>query len=105
MKTVVFKYFTAICLLLGILESNNIPVVSIFGNQICAAKQTDTGTEDPVKESETLRVETNKDYLHQIIDFSFFEPVFHLTIKHPVLYKTKFPYCFYPDVLTPPPNC
>jgi aromatic ring-opening dioxygenase catalytic subunit (LigB family) len=105
-KTIVLKYLTVICLLLGMLESNHIPVVSVFSKQVQAADQRDIGSaEDPVKESETLRIESVKDYLHEFITFNFNQPVFLVPIKRTALYKSKFPYCFYPDVLTPPPNC
>lgn len=106
LKANILKYITVIVLLLGILESNNIPVVSFLSRQALASKQFDDhkSAEDPIKESETLRVESAKDYLHQIFTFNFIEPVFLLTIEHPVMVKTKFPFCFYPDVPTPPPN-
>ena len=87
------------------LESNHIPVVSAFSTHMHASGQGDeSNAEDPVKESET-RVESVKDYFHEFTAFSFSQPVFLLSVKHPVFVKTKFPYCFYPDVPTPPPNC
>lgn len=93
-------------MLLSILESNNIPVVSFLSRQALASDQFDdnNSAEDPIKESETLRLESAKDYLHEIFTFNFTEPVFLLTVKRPVVIKTKFPFCFYPDVPTPPPN-
>jgi hypothetical protein len=87
------------------LESNHIPVVSAFSMHMQATgHDDDTSAEDPIKESET-RIESTKDYLHQLITFNFDQPVFLLTVKHSVFVKSKFPYCFYPDVPTPPPNC
>lgn len=88
------------------LESNNIPVVSMFSSFAGVSTQTDDNkADDPIKESETMKTESAKDYLHQVFDFNFDEPVVVLLTQHPALFKTKFPYTFYPDVPTPPPNC
>jgi len=88
------------------LESNNIPVISVFSNFAgVTAPNDDNKADDPIKESETLKTESAKDYLHQVYDFNFDEPVVVLVMQHPALFKTKFPYTFYPDVPTPPPNC
>jgi hypothetical protein len=105
LKASFFKYLTVVCLLVAMLESNHIPVVSAFGMHMQSAQQSDDeNAEDPVKESE-VRVESVKDYFHELIAFNFTQPVFLLSVKHPVFVKTKFPFCFYPDVPTPPPNC
>jgi len=89
------------------LESNNIPVLSIFGGFAGTITQTDDNNkaEDPIKESETIKMASAKDYLHQVYDFNFDEPVVIMAMQYPALFKTKFPYTFYPDVPTPPPNC
>lgn len=93
-------------LVLSILESNHIPVVSMFSSFAGVTAQTeDNKAEDPVKESETVKIESAKDYLHEVYNFSFVEPVLVMVINHPVMFKAKFPYTFYPDVPTPPPNC
>jgi hypothetical protein len=105
LKASFLKYLTVICLLVAMLESNHIPVISSFSMHMQSSEQDDeSSAEDPVKETET-RVESVKDYLHAFVAFHFNEPVFLLSVKHPVMVKTKFPYCFYPDVPTPPPNC
>jgi len=88
------------------LESNNIPVVSMFSSVAGVSAQTDDDKADePIKESETMKTESAKDYLHQVYNFKFDEPVVVLVMQHPALFKTKYPYTFYPDVPTPPPNC
>jgi len=88
------------------LESNNIPVLSIFNNiTAVAGSNDDDSAEAPVKESETIKIESAKDYLHEVYNFNFNEPVVVMTTEHPALFKTKYPYTFYPDVPTPPPNC
>jgi len=104
LKAFVFKYIAVICLLIAMLESNHIPVISAFNMSVQSTEKTDdSSAEDPVKESET-RVESVKDYFHELTAFNFSQPVFLLTVKHQVFVKTRFPYCFYPDVPTPPPN-
>ena len=106
MKTQWFKYAIIFGLILSMLESNNIPVFSIFNTFTAViAPKDDDSAEAPVKESETMKTESAKDYLHQVFNFSFDEPVMVMASQHPALFKTKFPYTFYPDVPTPPPNC
>lgn len=105
-KTHWFKYAIIFGLILGLLESNNVPVISVFNTFTAVPAQTDDNSaEDPVKESESLKIEWAKDYLQEVFNFSFDEPVAVVTVTHPALFKTKFPYTFYPDVPTPPPNC
>lgn len=101
-----FTYGIIFCLLIGILESNGIPVLSVFGKSTQATEQTDNNNaEDPVKESENLRVETAKPWLHHTVIYSFNQPVFLLPVGQPIGYLAKLWYSFCPDVLTPPPNC
>ncbi|MDT3403313.1 hypothetical protein [Mucilaginibacter terrae] len=106
MLTPLLKYITIVCLLAGILEYSQVPVISVWGNHAKNTEQTDKGSaEDPVKESENIRAESAKDYLHEINTFRFSQPVFVIAVKHPIIHREDFPYHFYPDVLTPPPNC
>jgi|GEM_PF-6458438 len=106
MITNILKYLTVVCLLIGIMECNRIPVISVLGKYSKTCEQTDNGcTEDPVKESENLRVESVKDYLHEFTTFQFNEPVFVVAVNPVAIHREDFPYHFYPDVLTPPPNC
>lgn len=106
MLTQLFKYITIVCLLAGILEYSQVPVISVWGKYAKTTEQADKGcTEDPVKESESIRSESAKDYLHEISSFRFSQPVFVIAVKHVVIHREDFPYHFYPDVLTPPPNC
>ncbi len=85
------------------LESNHIPVVSAFGVRMHNTEQSDKNAEEPANEQET-RVASVKDYIHEVTVFNFDQPVFILSVTHPVISNTNFPYCFYPDVPTPPPN-
>jgi hypothetical protein len=106
MLTQLFKYITIICLLAGVLEYSQVPVISVWGNFAKSTEQSDKGyTEDPVKESESGRSESVKDYLHEFTTFQFKQPVFVIAVKPVVIHREDFPYHFYPDVLTPPPNC
>ncbi|WP_345950419.1 MULTISPECIES: hypothetical protein [unclassified Mucilaginibacter] len=101
-----FTYGIIFCLLIGILESNGIRVLSVFGKSVNTTKQADDkSAEDPVKESENFRVETIKPWLHHTVIYNFNEPVFSLPVSQPIGYLAKLWYSFCPDVLTPPPNC
>jgi hypothetical protein len=105
-KTQWFRYAIIFGLILSMLESNNIPVLSVFNNLTAATTPNeDDSAEAPVKEAESMKIESAKDYPHEVFNFSFNEPVVVLTVQHPDLFKTKYPYTFYPDVPTPPPNC
>jgi hypothetical protein len=104
-KTKLCTYGIIFGLLIGILESNGIPVLSFFGKTAINTEQTTSKqAEDPIKESENFRVEPSS-WLHQTIAFNFTEPVFLLPVKYHAGFTSKFPYSYYPDVLTPPPNC
>ena len=93
-------------MLAGILEYSQVPVISVWGNYAKTTEQADKGcTEDPVKESENIRAESAKDFLHEFSSFYFSQPVFVIAIKYIVIHRANFPYHFYHDVLTPPPNC
>ncbi|WP_295767373.1 hypothetical protein [uncultured Mucilaginibacter sp.] len=106
MITQLFKYITLVCLLAGILEYSQVPVISVWGNYSKTTEQSDKGySEDPVKESENIRSESAKDFLHEVNLFRFCQPVFVIVVKHIVFHRADFPYHFYPDVPTPPPNC
>lgn len=105
MKGVIFKYIVTICLLLSLSESNGIPVVSGFFAQTSQNKQKDDCAETPSGEAEMIKTESVKDYLHQTFAFYFHSPVFTLPAKHYVLPDLGMRMSFYPDVLTPPPNC
>lgn len=106
MKAVIFKYLVTICLLLSISESNGINVISGFFAQTSQSKQKDNGcAETPANQAEMIKAESVKDYLHQTFAFYFHSPVFTLPAKHYVLPDLGMRLSFYPDVLTPPPNC
>ena len=106
MKTVVFKYIITICLLLSISESNGIPVLSGLFAHTSQNKQSDNScAESPANEAEMIKAESVKDYLHQTFAFYFHSPVFTIPVKHHVCPDLGLRRSFYPDVLTPPPNC
>jgi hypothetical protein len=105
-KAVIFKYVITLCLLLSLSESNGIPVISGFFAQTSQDKQKDDDcAESPAGEAELIKAESVKDYLHQTFAFYFHSPVFTVPVKHYVISKSRLRRAFYPDVLTPPPNC
>jgi hypothetical protein len=105
-KIAVFKYIITICLLLSISESNGIPVLSGFFARTSQNKQSDNScAESPANEAEMIKAESAKDYLHQTFAFYFHSPVFTIPVKHHVRPDLGSRRSFYPDVLTPPPNC
>lgn len=106
MKSVIFKYFITLCLLLSLSESNGIPMISGFFAQASQNKQKDDDcAESPASEAELIKAESVKDYLHQAFAFYFHSPVFTVPVKKYVVSNSRLRRTFYPDVLTPPPNC
>lgn len=106
MKTSFLKYLALSFLLAIMLESSHIPVVSIFGQHISASiNGDDNSAEDPIKETESLKVETARDYLHELTFFSFNEPVILLPYFSKGVVNDRASYWHYAEVLTPPPSC
>jgi hypothetical protein len=92
-------------LLIGVLESNGIPVLSVFGKTITSTEQnTNKQADDKGKESEILRIEASS-RLHQYTAFNFTQLIFLLPVNCHPGFTSKFPDTFYSEVLTPPPNC
>jgi len=105
-KAVIFKYLITLCLLLSLSESNGIPVISGFFVQTSQHKQKDDDcAESPANQAELIKAESVKDYLHQTFAFYFHSPVFTVPVKRCVVSNSTLGRAFYPDVLTPPPNC
>ncbi|WP_158828668.1 hypothetical protein [Mucilaginibacter lacusdianchii] len=96
---------TLVVILAGILERSHVPVLSLLLKHTFELASTgDSCSEEPAKELENLREFSAKEYIHQLVVFRFELPVFNLNTESAVFTKAKFPYFFYPDVPTPPPN-
>jgi hypothetical protein len=105
LKVARFKFLMIFCLLAGLLESNHIPVISVFSKYLNASFTAEkVYAEDATKEAENNRIEFIKDYFHHFTVYSFKLPEYLLGDKQHILYQQKSPSCFYPDVLTPPPD-
>jgi hypothetical protein len=106
LKTSFLKYLALSFLLAIMLESSHIPVISVFGQHISTSiNGDDNSAEDPIKETESLRTESARDYLHQLTFFSFDEPVFLLPVNTNCVANDRVSYWHYAEVPTPPPSC
>lgn len=104
MKTGFLKYILTVVILFALLERNYIPVFSWLQVKAYALNETKAETADGAKESETVKEASLNDCIHHFFAYRFTIPVTSLAAESRSLYKTKFPFCFYPDVPTPPPN-
>jgi len=97
------KYLVIWILLAGLLESNRVPIISILCTHIKVLKVNKEA--EPVSETETINEASVKEYIHTSLIYTFALPVYKVSVAYPVKYAADFSYSFYPDVLTPPPNC